>query len=169
MPLCWTKDCGMSSVVGVTTFKITNTKLYVSIVTLSSKDIVKLVKLFEGGFKRPVYWNEHQTKIETRDLHNNSFTRFPPDASFQGVWRLFVLAFNNTTVYVPNNPVNNTNDRVLRNSHAKYFLPRVNITNYNVLISGRNFYDQLINDLIKQYDEIRKTATGQGDDYTTAC
>ena len=70
---------------------------------------------------------------------------------------------------VPNNPVNNTNDRVLRNSHAKYFLPRVNITNYNVLISGRNFYDQLINDLIKQYDEIRKTATGQGDDYTTAC
>ena len=85
MPLCWTKDCGMSSVVGVKTFKITNTKLYVSIVTLSSKDIVKLVKLFEGGFKGPVYWNEHQTKIETRDLHNNSFTRFPPDASFQGV------------------------------------------------------------------------------------
>ena len=169
MPLCWTKDCVMSSVVGVTTFKITNTKLYVSIVTLSSKDNVKLVKLFEGGFKRPVYWNEYQTKIETRDLDNNSFTRFPPDASFQGVRRLFVLAFNNTTINVPNNPINNTNDRVLRNSHTKYFLPRVNITNYNVLISGRNFFDQPINDLIKQYNEIRKTATGQGDDYTTAC
>ena len=59
--------------------------------------------------------------------------------------------------------------RVLRNSHTKYFLPRVNITNYNVLIDGRNFYDQPINDLVKQYDEIRKTATGQGDDYTTGC
>ena len=82
---------------------------------------------------------------------------------------MFVLAFNNTTVTVPNNPINNTNNRVLRNSHTKYFLPRVNITNYNVLIDGRNFYDQPINDLVKQYDEIRKTATGQGDDYTTGC
>ena len=58
---------------------------------------------------------------------------------------------------------------VLRNSHTKYFLPRVNITNYNVLIDGRNFYDQPINDLVKQYSKIRKTATGQGDDYTTGC
>ena len=116
---------------------------------------------------RPVYWNEYQTKLETRDLDNNNLTKFPLDASFQGVRRLFVLAFNNTTVNVPNNPINNTNNRVLRNSHTKYFLPRVNITNYNVLIDGRNFYDQPINDLIKQYDEIRKTAIGQGDDYTT--
>ena len=82
---------------------------------------------------------------------------------------MFVPAFNNTTANVPNNPINNTNNRVLRNSHTKYFLPRVNITNYNVLIDGRNFYDQPINDLVKQYDEIRKTATGQGDDYTTGC
>ena len=52
----------------------------------------------------------------------------------------------------------------------KIFFPRVNITNYNVLIiDGRNFYDQPINDLVKQYDEIRKIATGQGDDYTTGC
>ena len=165
--LNWNKDFITSTI--ATIFKITNTKLYVPIVTLSSKDNVKLVKLLEEGFKRPVYWNEYQTKIETRNLDNNNLTRFPLDASFQGVRRLFVLAFNNTTVTVPNNPINNTNNRVLRNSHTKYFLPRVNITNYNVLIDGRNFYDQPINDLVKQYDEIRKTATGQGDDYTTGC
>ena len=82
---------------------------------------------------------------------------------------MFVLAFNNTTVTVPNNPINNTNNRVLRNSHTKYFLPRVYITNYNVLIDGRNFYDQPINDLVKQHDEIRKTATGQRDYYSTGC
>ena len=157
------------STIANTTFKITNTKLYVPIVTLSSKENVKLVKLLEEGFKKPVYWNEYQTKIETRNLDNNNLTRFPLDASFQGVRRLFVLAFNNTTVTVPNNPINNTNNRVLRNSHTKYFLPRVNITNYNVLIDGRNFYDQPINDLVKQYEEIRKTATGQGEDYTTGC
>ena len=73
---------------------------------------------------------------------------------------MFVLAFDNT---------DNGAKKVERNSHTKYFLPRVNITNYNVLIDGRNFYDQPINDLVKQYDEIRKTATGQGDDYTTGC
>ena len=59
--------------------------------------------------------------------------------------------------------------KVERNDHTKYSLPRVNITNYNVLIDGRKFYDQPIKDLIKKYDEIRKTATGQGDDYTTRC
>ena len=73
---------------------------------------------------------------------------------------MFVLAFDNT---------DGCAKQVKRNSHRKHFLPRVNITNYNVLIHGRNFYDQPINDMIKQYDEIRKTATGQGDDYTTGC
>ena len=50
-----------------------------------------------------------------------------------------------------------------------YFLPRVKIENYNIEIDGRNFYDQPINDSIKQYDEIRKVSTGQGDEYTTVC
>ena len=105
--------------------------------------------------------------MSTKQKQNYEFqTGFPLDASFQGDRRLFVLAFNNTTVNVPNN---NTNSRVLRKSHTKYFLPRVNITNYNVLIDGRNFYDQPINDLVKHYDEIRKTATGQGEDYITGC
>ena len=49
------------------------------------------------------------------------------------------------------------------------FLPRLKIENYNIEIDGRNFYDQPINDSIKQYDEIRKISTGQGDDYTTGC
>ena len=138
LELNWSKDCVMSTIAD-SIFKITNSKLYLPIVTLSSKDNVKLVKLLEEGFKRPVYWNEYQTKIETRDLDNNNLTRFPLDASFQGVRRLFVLAFNNTTVTVPNNSINNTNNRVLGNSHKKYFFPRVNTTNYNVLIDGRNF------------------------------
>ena len=73
---------------------------------------------------------------------------------------MFVLTFDNT---------DNGNNKVERNSHRKYFLPRVNITNYNILIDGRNFYDQSVKDSIKQHDEIRKTATGQGDDYTTGC
>ena len=63
---------------------------------------------------------------------------------------------------------------VAANSHQKYFLPSVEIKHYKIDIDGRNFYNQSINnqetnDLIKQYDEIRKISTGQGYDYTTGC
>ena len=167
LELNWSKDCVMSSTIADTTFKIKNTKLYVPIVTLSSKDNPKLVNLLEDGFSRPVYSNEYQTEIETRNLDNNNLTRFPLDASFEVVRRLFVLVFNNTKATIPDTSINSTTNRV--KSHTKYFLPRMNITNYNVLIDRRNFYDQPINDKIKQYDEIRKIATGQGDDYTTGC
>ena len=79
---------------------------------------------------------------------------FSLDSSFQEVNRLFVFAFDNT---------DNGDDKVERDSHRKYFLLRVDITNY-VLIDSRNFYDQPINDQIKKYDEIRKIVTGKGDD-----
>ena len=73
---------------------------------------------------------------------------------------MFVLAFGNT---------DNGAKKVERNSHSKYFRPIVDISNCNVLIDERNFYDQSINDQIKRHDEIRATATGQGEDYTTWC
>ena len=60
-------------------------------------------------------------------------------------------------------------NRVTADSLRRYFLPRVKIENYNIEIDGRKFYDQPSNDLIKQYDEIRKVSTGQVDDYTTGC
>ena len=131
LELNWAEDCVMLTIAD-TTFKTTNTKLCIPTVTLSSKDDVKLVKLLEEGFKRPVYWNEYQTKIESRNLDNNNLTRFPLDASFKGVRRLFVFPFD----YTDNGAKN-----VERNSHRKYFPPRVNITNHNVLIDGINFYD----------------------------
>ena len=53
--------------------------------------------------------------------------------------------------------------------HRKYFLPRVETKTYNIEIDGINFHDPPINDLIKQYDEVRKISIGQGDDYTTGC
>ena len=141
LELNWNKNCLMSENDDEITFKITNTKLYVPIVTLSTKDNVKLTKQLSEGFKRPAYWDMFKTKIESKNLDNNNITRFYLDASFQGFKRLFVLTFNDTTVTVANNPINNTNNRVLTDNHRKYFLSRVNITNYNVLIYGRNFYD----------------------------
>ena len=98
--------------------------------------------------KRLVYWNEYKSKKETRAVNNQNLTRFPLDASFQEVDRLLVLAFNNTAESVAYNLINNTANRVERDNDRKYFLPRVYITTYNVLIDGRNF---MINQLmIKQ-------------------
>ena len=122
LKLNWSKDCVVSTR-NNTTFKITNTKLYVPIATLSSKNNAKLVKLLEEGLNRPVCWNEYQTKIESKNLNNGYLTRFSLDASFQGVRRLFVLVFNNTEVTITDDPINNTSNRVERNSHTKYFLP----------------------------------------------
>ena len=80
------------------------------------------------------------------------------DASYQGVKRSFVLAYDNTA-----------NNSVTADSHRRYFLPRIKTKNYNIETDGRNFYDQPINDSIKQYDEVRKVSTGQGNDYATGC
>ena len=116
-----------------------------------------------------MYWNKYKSKIESKEADKNYLTRFTLDASFQGTNRFFVLAFNNTTENDNEVPGSNTANRVQRDSHRKYFLPRVDITNYNVLIDDINFYDQPINDQIKKYDEMRKIVIGKEDDYTTGC
>ena len=124
-------------------------KLHVSIVTLSTKDSVNLTKQLSKGFKRSVYWNSYQKKpakvIEKgKDLYKLL------NASFQGIKRLFVLA------YVV--AADAANDEADIKDNKNYFLPRGKINNYNLLIDGRNFYNQPINDLIKQYDEVRKVS-----------
>ena len=164
LELNWNNDCVMYGADNnnnrETTFQITSTKLHVPVVTLSTKDNENFAKKLDEGFKRSVYWNEYKSKIETKTADDSNATKFPLDASFQGVNRLFVLALDNTE---------SDNKKVEIDNHRKHFLQRVDITNYSVLIDGRNFYDQAINDQIKKYDEIRKIATGKGDDYTNGC
>ena len=115
-------------------------------------------KLLSEGFKRPVYQNKYKI-IPNKTYNEHDYIRELLDASYQGVKRLFVLAYRDC----------GGANRVTADSHRRYFLPRVKIKNCNIEIDGRNFYDQPINDLIKQYDEVRKVSTGQGDDYTTGC
>ena len=63
----------------------------------------------------------------------------------------------------------NQNAASRRFKAKRYYLPKGIIDNYNVIISGKNFYDQAIGSDIKRYKEIRKLSTGQGEDYTTRC
>ena len=83
----------MSDIAGDTTFNITDTKLYVTLVTLSTEENVKLKKQLNEGFKRPVYWNKYKMHIWSD--HRNP-KRITLNSSFQWVKRLFVLAFDNT-------------------------------------------------------------------------
>ena len=143
----------MKRLAGNSTFTITDAKLYIPVVTLSMEDNAKLTKLLNEGFKRSVYWNRYKV-IPNKTYNQNDYIRELLDVSFPGVKRLFVLAYDN----------NAGDDLVTTNSHRRYFLPRIKIENYNIEIDGRNFYDQPINDLIKQYDEVSKISAGQGDD-----
>ena len=76
------------------------------------------------------------------------------EPSFLGVNRHFVLAFENDTQRI---------------SHTGPYLPNVEIKDYNVMINGKNFFDKLVKNDKVTYENIRKIATGQGDDYTTGC
>ena len=150
--LTWSKDCVITDSTGEGKFEITETKLYVLAATLSTQDNAKLLQQLKSGFKRTINWNKYESNIKT--FAQNRYLNHLINPSFQGVNRLFVLSFENE------------NDRT---SHTTYYLPKVEIKDYNVMIDDRNFFDQPINSMSKTYENIRKIATGKGDDYTTGC
>ena len=161
LELNWIGDCILPSARNSAKFVITDAELHVPIVTLSTKDSANLTKQLNEGYKRSVYWNSYETKpAKVIEKGKNLYQLL--NASFQGVKRFFVLA-----CFIAAG--DNIDEVAGIKNYRKYFLPRGEIKNYNILIDGRNFYDQPINDLIKQYHEVRKVSTGYGDDYTTGC
>ena len=110
------------------------------------------MRKLESSFQRTVNWNKYQSKViqqtRNRDLD------FLIDPSFQGVNRIFVLSLE---------------DRRVRENYEQYFLPTVEIKDYNVVINGINFFDRTVKNNLRTYDNVRKIAIGQGDDYTTGC
>ena len=125
-------------------------KLYVTIVTLSTQDNVKLHKQIESGFKRTINWKKYQT--EKKNLAQNRYLDFFIYPGFQVVGRRFVLSCENENS---------------RESYKQYYLPVVETKDYNVMIGGRTFFDQTVKNYLRKYDNIQKIATGQGDGYTT--
>ena len=105
-----------------------------------------------SGFKRVINWNKYLSRPAL--LAQNPNLNYLIDPSFQAVNRLFVLAFENDAQ---------------RKVHSGYYLPNVEIKNYNVMINGENFFDQPKRDNKVTYENIRKVATGNGYNYTTGC
>ena len=133
-------------------FAVTDKKLYVPVMTLSTQENTKFLQQLKSGFKRVINWNKYLSKPEL--LAQNPNLNHLDEPGFQGVNRLFVLAFEND------------DDRT---SDDQYYLPTVEINDYNIIINGENFFDQPVKNNKVTYENIRKIATGQGDDYTTGC
>ena len=108
--------------------------------------------MLKSGFKRVINWNKYLSKPEL--LAQNPSLNHLVEPSFQGVNRLFILAFEGDTQ---------------RTSQEAYYLPNVGIKDYNIMINGENVFDQPIKNNKVTYENIRKIATGKGDDYTTDC
>ena len=106
----------------VLTFTITETNLYVSVVTLSTQDNTKLLPQLKSGFNRTISWNKYLSKPEL--LAQNANLNHLIEQSFQEIYRLFVLAFENDAQ---------------RTGNKRYYIPNVEIKVYNVIIGGKTF------------------------------
>ena len=145
--LRWSSTCVITDSNGAGTFAITDTKLYVPVVTLSTQENTKLLQQLKSGFKRVINWNKYLSKPES--FRRNANLNYLVEPSFQVINRLFVLAFEGDTQRI---------------SHSGYYLPNVEIKDYNIMINGENFFDQPVKNKKVTFENIRKLAAGQGDD-----
>ena len=130
------------------TFEITDTNLYVPAVTLSTEDDNKLLEQLKTGFKRTIKWNKYRSEMtnQTKTNHLNYLI----DPTFTKVNRLFVLSFENEED---------------RTSFSKYYVPKVEIKDFNVLIDGKSFFDVPVKNKEEAYKKIMSIS--KNNDYTT--
>ena len=142
--LTWSSTCVVTDSVGAGTFAITVTKLYLPVVTLSTQENTKFLQQIKSGFKRVINWSECLSKPEL--LRRNANLNHLVEPSFQEVNMLFVLAFEGDEQKTTPNV---------------YYLPNVEIKDYNIMINGENFFDQPIKNNKVTYENIRKITTIQ--------
>ena len=120
--LTWSKNCVITNSTVEGKLKITEAKLYIPVVTLSTQDNIKLLQQLKSNFKRRVNWNKYESSVKT--FAKNKYLHYLVNRNFQGVNRLFVLSFENE------------DNRI---SHSTYYLPKVELKDYNVVIDGKTF------------------------------
>ena len=122
---------------------------------MSKEDNKDFIEQQNKGFQRSIYWNEYKTKEQEEAGNANATKYINLDPSFQGVNRLFVMAYDRAD-----------DNRATRDGRRKYYLPRIDLRKYNVIIDGRNFYDNPIESDIEKYRELKKVMIGKPEDYT---
>ena len=120
-----------------TKFEITDCKLYVPVATLSAENDNKLLEQLKSGFRITIKWNKYMSQMSNQNKNNNF--NYLIDTTFSNVNRLFVLSFENEDG---------------RTSYYKYYVPSVEIKDYNVLIDGNAFFELHIKNIEETYEKI---------------
>ena len=130
------------------TLAINDCKLYVPVVTLSKDDEVKLLTNLKSGFSREIEWNKYRSQMSTEEENNNLNILIDP--TFTNVNRLFVLAYQNADD---------------RQSFSQFYLPKVMIKDFNVIIDKLAFFDLPIKNGEEAYEKIIDIS--RNNEYTT--
>ena len=121
-------------------FHITDTKLYVPVVTLSKENDIKFLEQLKSGFKRTIKWNKYRSQMTIQPRNNNLDNLI--DQTFTNVNTLFVLSFARNIL----------GDK--RDSFSHYYVPKVEIKDFNVLIDGKSFFDLPVKNQEEAYKKI---------------
>ena len=169
LELKWNKNCVVTSLQGTqidavpsalnatptgVSLAISDCKLYIPVVTLSKDDEIKLLTNLKSGFTREVLWNKYRSQMPTEAINNKLNILIDP--TFTNVNRLFVLAYH-------------TADD--RQSFSQFFLPKVMVKDFNVIIDKLAFFDLPIKTEEEAYEKIinisknNEYATGKLLDY----
>ena len=160
--LTWSKNCVLKSKAtrdaapGVdainnpsdATFKIKDTKLYVPVVILPAENDNKLLEQLKTGFKSTFKWNKYRSEMSNQTRNNN--LNYLIDPTFIKMNRLFVLSFGNEED---------------KTSFSKYYVPKIKITDFNVLIDGKQFFEIPVKNKEEAYEQIIEIS--KNNDYTT--
>ena len=146
LDLTWTKYCAISEISRTpevprdnpadatlttgATFKKNNTKLYVPLVALSVNDNINFLKNIKQGFKRRISWNKYRSEITTHPKNNN--LDYLIDPTFRNINTLFVLLFKNG------------DDDPTKNSFEEYYMPFIEIKNFNRLVENKPYFNQSV-------------------------
>ena len=162
LTLSWYENCVINSLekslIGATTnrgdsptnavFKIAECKRYVLVATLSAEEDNELLDQLESGFKRTIKWKKYISQMSNQTKNNN--LNYLIDPTFSNVNRLFVLSFENEED---------------RTSYSKYYVPKIEIKDYNVIIDGKPFFEIPVKNKEETYEQIIEIS--RDSDYTT--
>ena len=120
--------------------------MYVPVVTFSAENDNKLLEQLKAGFTRTIKWNKYRSEMSNQTKNNN--LNYLTDPTFTKVNNLFVLSYENQ-----------------EHSFSKYYVPNVEIKDFNVLIDGKAFFDTPIKNREEVYEQIVEMS--KINDYTT--
>ena len=129
---------------------INSCKIYVPVVTLSISTNMKFLENIKQGFKRTISWNKYRSEITTQPKNNN--LDYLIDSTFRNINRLFVLSFKTG------------NDNPTTHFFIKYYMPLVEIKDFNELIDNKPFFDYPVKNKQEAHETFQMS---RNDDYTT--